>query len=172
MNEVFSFFRAFRGLQIPRFERGTGLWLLGLALIGAGLISLDYSKAHRQCECASCHPTFIAYSREAPREFVAAEIQNLRVGDRVYVENPTDERDETLGEVERASWRRVELLASKQDGSSAEVTLLRPTWWLVEQKAQVGGEIPLSVPECGIEGQARVLAIEDCPPIATGIGRV
>ena len=44
--------------------------------------------------------------------------------------------------------------------------------WLDEQKAKVGGTVEITVPECGIEGQAEILAIGPCPPIRSGRGHV
>jgi hypothetical protein len=52
------------------------------------------------------------------------------------------------------------------------VVLLRPDWWLEEEEARFGGTVELDVPECGIEGKARVLGIERCPPVKPGAGRV
>ncbi|MDA0921941.1 MAG: hypothetical protein O2945_22985 [Planctomycetota bacterium] len=40
------------------------------------------------------------------------------------------------------------------DGSTADVELLRPSAWMTDQQAEVGGTIEVSVLECGIEGQA------------------
>ena len=50
--------------------------------------------------------------------------------------------------------------------------LLRPHSWLSENRIVAGSAIPFSVPELGVEGRACVLAIEPCPPIESGRGRV
>jgi hypothetical protein len=50
--------------------------------------------------------------------------------------------------------------------------LLRPLTWLNEQHGEVGGTVFISVPECGIDGNAQVLAIDSCPEIPSGAGRV
>jgi hypothetical protein len=107
------------------------------------------------------------------RASATRRIADVRVGDRVKADNPTGEEDFTLGaEVDPASWRKLVLRASKQDGTSAEIELLRPLTWIEERGAKVGGTAPISVPECGINGDADVLAIEPCPPIKSGDGRV
>ena len=49
---------------------------------------------------------------------------------------------------------------------------MRPLRWLEQQDAAQAGWVYISVPECGISGRAAVLAIEPCPPIAPGNGRV
>ena len=63
-------------------------------------------------------------------------------------------------EVTPETWRSINLEIRKADGSIARVDLLRPLWWLEEAGAKVGGTIYLSMPEMGIDGDARVLKIE------------
>ena len=93
-------------------------------------------------------------------------IEDLQVGERIRSDAPTEEFDLQFGtDIIRADWRKLTLVAPKRDGSSAEVVLLRPLQWLTEQQAEVGGTVFISVPECGIDGHANVLAIEQCPPI-------
>jgi len=93
-------------------------------------------------------------------------IETIAVGTHVLAENPTDEADHEFGVcVESEDWRKLTLLAQKADGTTADVVLLRPLWWLEAQRAPVGGQVELHAPECGIEGHARVLAIEACPPV-------
>lgn len=65
-------------------------------------------------------------------------------------------------EVTPETWRSINLEMRKADGSIAKVDLLRPLWWLEEAKAGVGGTIVLSMPEMGIEGDAKVLSIRPC----------
>jgi prophage maintenance system killer protein len=65
-------------------------------------------------------------------------------------------------EITPETWRGINLEVSKNDGSMAKVHLLRPLWWLEGAGAKVGGTIALSMPEMGIEGEAKVLAINPC----------
>lgn len=60
------------------------------------------------------------------------------------------------------TWRGINLEMRKADGSIAKIDLLRPLWWLEEANAEVGGTITLSMPEMGIEGEAKVLNIGSC----------
>ena len=100
-------------------------------------------------------------------------IEELQVGDRVRADSPTSDLDLEFGpEVVSERWRKLSLLAPKRDGTTADVVLLRPLFWLNEQKAEVGGTVYISVPECGIDGHAKVLSIEPCPEIVPGEGRV
>lgn len=110
---------------------------------------------------------------EAPK-VIAKRIDQIEVGQVVpLVENPTGERDDSLPEtIDPAKWRRLELHAPKQDGSWADVTLLRPVSWLQERNASVAETVRIAVPECGIDGDATVLAIQPCPSIRQTSGRV
>ena len=100
-------------------------------------------------------------------------IEQIQVGDRVLAESPTGEEDTSFGsEIIPSDWRKLTLRAPKRDGTTAEVVLLRPLRWLKEQHGEVGGTVFISVPECGIDGNANVLAIEPCPEIPSGGGRV
>jgi hypothetical protein len=57
-------------------------------------------------------------------------------------------------------------------GDRFDITLLRPIVWLESCNAQVGSSIHLVVSEQGLDGLADVLAIEPCPSISSGVGRV
>ncbi len=112
----------------------------------------------------------------APRPAVKTTltpIEQIQVGDRVLAESPTGEEDTAFGsEIIPSDWRKLTLRAPKRDGTVAEVVLLRPLTWLNEQHGEVGGTVFISVPECGIDGNAEVLAIDPCPAILSGAGRV
>ncbi|QDU88602.1 hypothetical protein Pla175_19820 [Pirellulimonas nuda] len=112
-------------------------------------------------------------SLSSPR-VVEQRIETIRVGQRVWVgENPSSELDLRFGDdVVCADWRQMTLRAPKRGGGHAEVEMLRPAWWLEEHGVRAGGEVDIEVPECGIEGRAKVLGVGPCPPIPPGPGRV
>jgi len=142
-------------------------WLLGSLLLGS-LLLYQGEFAPRSATSTKPEPT-----AKSGASYLTRKIEELRVGDRVLADNPTDEQDLTLGaEVDPATWRKVQLRARKRDGSSAEVVLLRPTSWLEERGAQAGGTLEIAILECGIRGDAEVIAIAPCPPIQPGAGRV
>ena len=60
----------------------------------------------------------------------------------------------------------------KPDGGKLLITLLRPLDWLADHQAEPGRMIRLRFPELGIDGPAQVLAIEACPTIEFGSGRL
>lgn len=59
-------------------------------------------------------------------------------------------------------WRKLEVKLTKRDNSIAEITMLRPLWWLQLTKAREGGYLDLSVPEAGLKGTAKVIKISSC----------
>lgn len=150
--------------RIPRISLGP-VWLLGWLMLAAwfgfGREWLKHNPAPAQ---AAGSPRPSAYTPQPKLEAVA--ISKMKVGDQVPADNPTGEKDNEFGDtVDPPSWRKLVLLATKKDGSFADVELLRPLEWLKSQSAAVGGTVDIDVPECGIEGQAEVLAIEPCPAI-------
>jgi hypothetical protein len=100
-------------------------------------------------------------------------IERIRVGQRVVGENPElTNAERNWVEPDEATWRKLVLKAPKEDGSWADVEIIRPNTWLEEQNAKVGTTVEIHVPECGIHGNAKVLRIEPCPPIEPGDGQV
>jgi hypothetical protein len=87
---------------------------------------------------------------------------------------PPDER------VDPATWKLVRLRAELRwdDGTLDDVNVetLQAPEWLLANGVRVGGQvpIPLDLVEMGLPGnlQAAVLAIEPCPAIASGPGRI
>jgi hypothetical protein len=113
-----------------------------------------------------CNQCFVAGTPVILGDGTSKAIDALHVGDRVRADRSTAEV------VDAANWRRLELRCAKPDGTHAEVVLLRPLSWLDEHGAKVGGRVPLSVPECGIDGSAEVLSISSCPAISSGNGKI
>lgn len=124
---------------------------------------------------------------EAPRTRPIAEI---RVGQRVVTDAPAEalaaaERDPHLQaaeapEVDPATWRLVRLRAELRhpDGmpQSIHVRTLQSPEWLAAHDVRVGRwvPLPLNLIEMGLpeDLKARVLAVEACPPLESGPGRL
>ncbi len=105
----------------------------------------------------------------------AIETQNvgqrvLTVGTLATAQLPGDDPTE----INPAIYRLVRLRTTKPlgGGSVVHAALLRQLSWLSENHVVEGGMIPFCVPELSIEGPACVLAIEPCPEIEPGRGRV
>ncbi len=159
--------------KILRRSNFGALWLLvwlslaGWFGFGRQLQREHPATAHAAPSARSLETTIIKLESVAKRPRIeAVAISEMRVGDQVPAENPTAEKDFEFGDtVDPPTWRKIVLLASKGDGSTADVELLRPIDWLDDLQATVGGTIELELAELGIEGPAKVLAIEPCPPI-------
>lgn len=165
MRSITTFFRNHR---LPQLST---LWLLG-SLVVALCVGLGRDLRHDQTATASTNRLSVpsemvtSTNRTGLVPTTVVPIATIQVGQQVLADNPTEERDLKFGEtVDPATWRKLTLKAPKRDGTCADVTLLRPLTWLTEQNTEVGGTVKIDVPECGISGDADVLAIEPCPQI-------
>ena len=61
-------------------------------------------------------------------------------------------------EITPETWRQLHLEAQGTD-AKVQIHLLRPTWWIAQTGAVVGHTVDLSMPEMGVQGKAKVLAI-------------
>lgn len=73
---------------------------------------------------------------------------------------------------ESSELRLVRLRMTKPSGGACRLALLRSREWLHDIRACVGGTVYLNMPEMGVKGEADVLAIEPCPEIEPGPGRI
>ncbi len=103
-------------------------------------------------------------------------IEDVEVGDRVETTDSfaLGERSADMGTEVDESWRTLDLSMpdSSNPGGTVELTILRPPEWLLEVQAEVGGLVPIEVPELGLLGLARVHGIRGPPSIQPGPGRV
>ena len=76
--------------------------------------------------------------------------------------------------IDPANCRLVRLRSRRRFPSEnvIDAELIRPLSWLKENRLVAGGSIRFRVPELDIDGVADVLAVEPCPPIEPGRGRV
>jgi hypothetical protein len=99
---------------------------------------------------------------------ISQEIRDLAIGDPLAVA----QWDRIDHEIDSQAWRKLSLVMHTPQGDRFDITLLRPIGWLESCNAQVGSSIHLVVSEQGLDGLADVLAIEPCPRISSGVGRV
>jgi hypothetical protein len=99
---------------------------------------------------------------------ISQEIRDLAIGDPMAV----PQWDRVDHEIDSQTWRKLTLVMHTPQGDRFDITLLRPIGWLESCNAQVGSSIHLVVSEQGLDGLADVLAIEPCPSISSGVGRV
>jgi hypothetical protein len=152
-----------------RQQRMANVWLFGCLGLAAFLGIRSFVAT--QTEAGPSVQTDTVAAKSGRFE---TRIEDLRVGERLAsVKNPGEDFDDSLGdEVDAATWRKLTLKARKDDGTFCDIELLRPTWWIEEQSARTGAEVYVSVPECGIDDFAEVLAIESCPTLEEGKGPV
>jgi RHS repeat-associated protein len=100
-------------------------------------------------------------------------IEKVQLGDRVYTSG-SGEQQESATEINPAQWHLVRLRMPNPDGSKdeLEMSFLRSNQWLASENCQVSGDVWLSLPELGISGVATVEAIDACPSLKTGTGRI
>ena len=104
-----------------------------------------------------------------------AKIQDIQVGKRAIGKNPEindEERQSFLPDPDPATWRKLTLEMIKPDGKRLDITLLRPLSWIEGSRATPGTTIYLDLEELGAHGNAKVVAIDPCPPIKPGKGNV
>lgn len=111
--------------------------------------------------------------------FKTRNIEDIRVGDRVLADNPeVDSPSET--QVNPVTWRKLVLRAEHHCSSGTlddiNIETLQPTDWIAANRVCVGAAVPLPLDlvEMGLpeDLRATVVAIESCPPIRSGPGRV
>ena len=99
---------------------------------------------------------------------ISQEIRDLAIGDPLAV----PQWDRLNHEIDSQTWRKLTLVMHTPQGDRFDITLLRPIGWLESCNARVGSSIHLVVSEQGLDGLADVHAIEPCPRISSGVGRV
>ena len=106
------------------------------------------------------------------RRLITQPIETIRVGQRVLGTNPNRDEVEEFEEPDPKTWRTIEVEQIKPSGKRLYATLLRPLEWIEEELDPETNTIDLDLPELGAEGEAKVLAIGPCPPIASGPGHL
>ena len=97
-------------------------------------------------------------------------IKEVRVGDRLI---STEESHLGDTAVDEATWKVVRVrMPGVANAGALELELLRSPEWMAAMGAEVGQEIWLELPESGVAGFGVVEAIEPCPAIEDGPGRV
>jgi hypothetical protein len=79
---------------------------------------------------------------------------------------------EQTGVIDPATCRLVRLTLQRYRGSSLEAVLVRSEEWIAALRAQPGATIWLDLEHVGIRGEAKVTAIDPCPPIPKEEGRL
>ncbi|MEZ5327247.1 MAG: polymorphic toxin-type HINT domain-containing protein [Verrucomicrobiales bacterium] len=101
-------------------------------------------------------------------------IEAIDLGDRVLTA-PAELQDSASG-VNPPTWRMIDLempMPNPQHPADPyRLSLLRPESWLRQQGWTPGSNVWFEIAELNLTGEAAVLAVEPCPPVASGEGRV
>lgn len=141
-------------------------WLLIVAAVGIS-VAKKFPTADVRAETPTPIAPQLTTDSTANRSTLAAKpISEITVGTWVKATHPTGENDFTFGAtVDPTTWRLLKLHAPKNNGTTSKITLLRPLKWIENNRVERGGTTHITVPECGIDSNATVLAIEPCPEI-------
>ena len=99
-------------------------------------------------------------------------IETLKVGDRVLTNDGENQSSSTA--VDPATWSKVTLRMANPEFPTdvLHIEVLRSEEWMRIVGCKIGAKIYLILEEMGLEGDAYVTAVEDCPEIKKGKGRV
>jgi hypothetical protein len=94
-------------------------------------------------------------------------IESIRVADLLPTTDPN-----AFTIVEAKTWQKIDLAMYHPDGSNIEIQMIRPAVFLERVGWKAGMDVWFDMPEMGIEGWAKVIALEKCPEIRAGPGRL
>jgi hypothetical protein len=104
--------------------------------------------------------------------WIAKPIEKIGIFDRVSGTNPeiSNEERATFLKPDPQTWRILTLEIDKDDGNKVFVKIARPISWIESSGAIEGQFFYFSLPEFGIDGNAFVHSIDNCPLIRDGLG--
>jgi hypothetical protein len=108
-----------------------------------------------------------------PPQSKLVPIEQVELGSRVGSKNPERlDYDNSLPEVDRRSWSKINLVFHRDDGVVVDAELLRPDEWIIERGVYIGSRLPIHIDELDVHGYADVTNLSSCPEIADGDGEV
>jgi hypothetical protein len=172
---------------IGSIGRTSSLWLTAWLILGGAFWLTAQRSTPPQTPLGPTKLTSLATASPSSLPSISQPlkaIEQIRVGDRVGTFIDDEIRQLAIGDpqaapswdrldaaIDPASWRQVSLvMATAED--RFDITLLRPVDWLEACQAAVGAEIQLTIPEQGLDGPATVLAMDPCPALPPGLGRI
>lgn len=99
-------------------------------------------------------------------------IEAVPLGSRIRASNPLGEYDFSLSEPDQTTWVKIALITRKLDGSLVDAEVLRPRDLVIRHHLTVGAVVRFDSEELELEGLAEIVAIDDCPSLASGDGEV
>ncbi len=98
-------------------------------------------------------------------------IEQIDVGDSVVTATAGEEQSSET-EVDPETWRKVTLRLANVEGGVLQITALRSPEWVAATGCRQGEQIWLEFPDMAAKGWALVDAVEPCPALGKGAGRV
>ncbi len=138
----------------------TGAMLL--CLVGGGGWLAQAAFGRMAAKPAVAAVAFRPESATPEPRYETAAIESVRLGRRLVAGNPLVGETAPAADIDPATWRAVRL-SMLQGEVEYDLAFLRPLDWLGGRAA--GDELPLSLPELGLDGIARIVAVESCPEI-------
>jgi RHS repeat-associated protein len=162
----------------PSFMRSCVNWLARLTCLAALVLGIGLWDRGNPKGNSSALPEANERDRQL-QPWKTKSIEALRVGDRV-VTGAGEVAEPKPTKVDPSTWRLVRICAWERwaDGTLDDIHIetLQPPTWLAAHRVRVGAHVPLPLDlvEMGLPEEMRgeVLAIEPCPRIRTGPGRV
>lgn len=161
----------------------TTAWTTAWFAIAGVLLVVTFYPASNNASNVPSSVSPASYKRDQTQPKLIS-IEQISVGARVHVDISEQQRDQARGRIgtrgwdssstaiDEGDWRQIQLSMNGEDGDHFEICLLRPTSWFEASGAAIGKQIQLSIPEQGLDGNALVLAIDECPEVGKGNGRV
>jgi hypothetical protein len=103
------------------------------------------------------------YAQTGAQERVSPPVGGGEVAEARQAAPPDSPNPDDYDVIDSAKWRTVKLSIDLSHGGRCDITLARPLPWLDLVGAKSGATINLQMPEMGIAGTAKVVAIEPCP---------
>ena len=154
---------------LRRWRYAPTLWLVGWLAVAGGFLLQNWTRNLATPAAAR----EVASVGATEKKFESREIKDIRTGMRVIADNPDlNGQDAGPSDINPQTWRNIHLRMKKPNGGELLITLLRPLEWLKERRGAVGRDVELNLEELGIAAPATILAINPCPRIESGDGRV
>jgi len=185
------FFKNQDAIMPMQKHRGSLVWLIAWLSLGSAVWLASPRSAQNHAKANATSLSAISDKKPNQEDRLSSSskrlksIERVEVGQRVATGISQEIRDLAIGdplavpqwdridhEIDSETWRKLTLVMHTPQGDRFDITLLRPIGWLESCDAQVGSSIHLVVSEQGLDGLADVLAIEPCPSISSGVGRV
>jgi hypothetical protein len=114
------------------------------------------------------YPGAVVASKQEPSATEATDrgsAATIRERDKKFEARSNSPYPDDYDEIDPRNWRAIKLTLDHGNGQTTAIELLRPVPWVAFLDARIGGAVELQIPEMGVAGWAKVIAIEPCPTV-------